>query len=147
MKHPSHQFHPSHGLTLIEVLISVAILATAIMSVFAIYSQCLVEIRRAKNRTLATNFTQMMMEMIVSSPYPPSAYHGFSTSEEPPADLPVKNDLHVWKTALQAFPTTAIGRIDVATEPYNYFVLVHLEYQDYGKTSVNTLSLHIARHF
>ena len=99
MKYSPHHVHSEHGLTLIEVLISVAILATAIMSVFVIYSQCLVEIRRAKNRTLATNFTQMMMEMIISSPYPPSVFHSFSTADEPPDDHPVKNDLNVWKTA------------------------------------------------
>lgn len=147
MKHPPHHAHAAHGLTLIEVLISLAILATAIMSVFAIYSQCLVEIRRAKNRTLATNFAQMMMEMIISSPSPPSAYHGFRTTDEPPGDHPVKNDLHVWKAALHAFPTSAIGSIEATTEPYTYAVLVRIEYQDYGKTSTNTLSLHILRHF
>ena len=147
MKHSPHQAQAEHGLTLIEVIISVAILATAIMSVFVIYSQCLVEIRRAKNRTLATNFTQMMMEMIISNPHPPSVYHGLSTADESSTDHPVKNDLNIWKAALHTFPTSAIGSIEVTIEPYTYAVLVHLEYQDYGKTSTNTLSLHIARHF
>lgn len=147
MKPGQHQSHTNHGLTLIEVLISVAILAATMMSVFVIYSQCLVEIRRAKNRTLATNFSQMMMEMIISSPYPPSVYHDLTTSEEPPADHPAKKDLEIWKTALQTFPTIAVGNIEVTTEPYTYVVLVNIEYHDYGKTSVNILSLHIARHF
>jgi len=132
---------------LIEVLISVAILATTIMSVFTIYSQCFVEIRRAKNRTLATNLTQMMMEMIIASPYAPSSYHGLSTTEELSSDNPAKMDLDVWKTALHTFPTSAVGAIDVTTEAYTYFVVVHIDYQDYGRISTNTLSLHLAKHY
>ena len=147
MEHPAYQGHNSRGMTLIEVLISAAILATAIMSVFTIYSQCFVEIRRAKHRTLATNLTQMMMEMILASPHAPSAYHGFSTTDEPSSDNPIKNDLDVWKTALHTFPTSAVGAIEVVTEAYTYVVTVRIRYQDYGKTSTNTLSLHIARHF
>ncbi|GAK60755.1 Tfp pilus assembly protein PilV [Candidatus Vecturithrix granuli] len=147
MKYPPCRLQHPQGLTLIEVLISVAILATTIMSVFTIYSQCFVEIRRAKNRTLATNLTQMMMEMIIASPYAPSVYHGLSTNEEPSPDNPVKNNLDAWKASLQTFPTSAIGVIDVTTETYTYLVVVHIDYQDYGRISTNTLSLHLAKHF
>lgn len=147
MRHPLCRLQHQQGLTLIEMLISVAILATTIMSVFTIYSQCFVEIRRAKNRTLATNLTQMMMETIIASPHVPLIYHGFSTTEEPSSDNPVKKDLDVWKTSLHTFPTSAVGAIDVTTEAYTYLVVVHIDYQDYGRISTNTLSLHLTKHF
>lgn len=147
MRHPLYRLQYQQGLTLIEMLISVAILATTIMSVFTIYSQCFVEIRRAKNRTLATNLTQMMMETIIDSPHVPLIYHGFSTTEEPSSDNPVKKDLDAWKTALHTFPTSAVGAIDVTTETYTYLVIVHIDYQDYGRISTNTLSLHLTKHF
>lgn len=147
MEHPPRRLHHPQGLTLIEVLISVAILATTIMSVFTIYSQCFVEIRRAKNRTLATNLTQMMMEMIIASPHVPSVYHGLSTNEAPSPDNPVKKDLETWKASLHTFPTSAVGDLDVSTEAYTYLVVVHITYQDYGRITTNTLSLHLAKQF
>ena len=138
------------GLTLIEVLISMAILATVIMTVFSIYTQCIVEIRRAKNRTLATNFARMMVEMIVSSPHAPSHYDGLSTAVTPPGDNPASHDLLTWKTALDAFPTAAAGTISASLEQYSHLVSVEIRYEDYGKTTANTLSIRIAsrsRHF
>ena len=133
------------GFTLIEVLISVAILAAAIMSVFTIYAQCIVEIRRAKNRTMATNSAQMMMEMIASSPYAVSNYHGLATTTDPPAENPAKNNLLAWKSALQTFPTSAIGTISVVDELYSHVVTVKISYDDYSKRTVNTLSLKIGK--
>ena len=147
MKHPPCRLHQPQGLTLIEVLISIAILAITIMSVFTIYSQCFVEIRRTKNRTLATNLTQMMMEMIIANPHAPSVYDGLSTTEAPSPDNPVKKDLETWKAALHTFPTSAVGVIDVTTETYTYLVVVQINYQDHGRISTNTLSLHLAKHF
>ncbi len=147
MKHLRYQFRNPQGFTLIEVLISVTILAATIMSVFTIYSQCFVEIRRAKNRTLATNLTQMMMEMIIASPYAPSAYHGLNTNETSSPDNPARGELESWKTALHTFPTPALGNIAVTTETYTYLVEVQITYQDYGRTNTQTLSLHLVKHF
>jgi prepilin-type N-terminal cleavage/methylation domain-containing protein len=136
---------PERGLTLIEVLVSVAILGTAIMSVFTIYTQCIVEIRRVKNRTIATNAAQMMIEMISSSPYAVSNYHGLTTATEPPVDNPVRNDLLAWKSALQTFPASAIGTISVVDELYSHLVTVEISYNDYGRKTTNTLSLKIGK--
>jgi type II secretion system protein I len=83
----------ARGFTLIEVLVAVAILAAAMMSVFAIYVHCTVELRRAKNRTLATNFAQQMMEMICAAPQLLAHYQGLTTAADPPVDNPVSADL------------------------------------------------------
>jgi prepilin-type N-terminal cleavage/methylation domain-containing protein len=139
------RLHTERGFTLIEVLISVAILAAAMMSVFTIYTQCIVEIRRAKNRTMATNAAQMMMEMIASSPHAVLSYHGLATTTDPPAGNPARNDLLVWKSALQAFPTSAIGTISVVDELYSNVVTVQVSYDAYGKNTTNTLSLKIRK--
>ena len=72
------------GFTLIEVLVAIAILAVAIVTVFGIYSYCMVEIRRAKLRTVATNCGQQMMEMICSTPHDISNYHDLTTDLIPP---------------------------------------------------------------
>jgi prepilin-type N-terminal cleavage/methylation domain-containing protein len=136
------------GFTLIEVLIAVAILTVAVMSVFMIYTQCTVEIRRAKNRTIATNYAQQMMEMISSTPYNIFYYHGLTTTSDPPADNPVRDDLLRWKAALQTFPTRATGIISVVADqesPHSIVVTVKITYDNYGREVTNTLSLKIAR--
>ncbi len=145
MKMDCKKISCERGLTLIEVLIAVAILATAMMSVFTIYSQCVVEIRRAKNRTLATQYTQMMLEMIISSPYNVSHYQGLSTSIAPPDDNPIREDMLKWAHALNTFPTIASGRISVVEESYSNLVTVALQYGNYGRNTTNILTLKVEK--
>ncbi len=146
----SRQMNAAGGFTLIELLISTVILSTAIMSMFSIYSHILVEIRQARNKTLATNLAQAMMEMIVSSPYDATRYHGLTTSLTPSDGNPVRHDLGVWKTQLDDFPTNAIGQISaIRTEtvcslnvcPDVVLVNVTITYDDYGGEANATLSM------
>ena len=143
----------SQGFTLIEVLISVAILAVAMMGMFAIYTQILVEIRRVKNRTLATHAAQTMMEMIVSSPYDASLYHGLTTASDPLVGNPVRPDILAWGLSLDTFPTSAVGTIStvddkkcfsiesqsLCTDIVNIDIEIH--YNDYGLERTSVLSL------
>lgn len=145
MKKDSQKVTCEQGLTLIEVLISVAILATAIMSVFTIYSQCMVEIRRAKNRTLATQYNQMMMEMIISSPHDVFHYNGLNTSSVPFEDNLVREDVLKWARTLNTFPTSASGKISVVEESYSNLVTVELQYGDYGRKTTNILTLKVEK--
>ena len=141
---------PSKGFTLIELLIATAILGTAVISMFAIYSHIIVEIRQARNKTLATNMAQAMLEMIVSSPYNATLYHGLTTTTNPPEDNPARHDLLVWKTRLEDFPTNAVGRISAIraetecsldTCPDIVRVDVTITYEDYGGETISSLSL------
>jgi len=122
-----------------------AILAGAIMTVFSIYTQSLVEIRRAKNRTIATNFAQMMMETIVSSPYDAPSYTGLSTACALPETHPLSNDLLAWKRALDTFPTSAEGMITVAPGQHSHVITIEVRYDDYRKTTRSTLALKIRK--
>ncbi|PIE32679.1 hypothetical protein CSA56_14420 [candidate division KSB3 bacterium] len=140
----------SRGFTLIELLISTAILGTAVISMCAVYSHIVIEIRQARNRTLATNMAQAMMEMIASSPYDATAYHSLTTVTNPPEDNPVRDDILVWKTRLEDFPTSAIGRISAIRKatvcsldscPGIVEVDVTITYEDYKGETINRLSL------
>ena len=133
------------GFTLIEVLVSVAILGTAIMSVFTIYAQSIVEIRRAKNRTIATHAAQTMMEMVVSSPHAISHYHGLTTTTLPPDENPVSDDLLAWQSLLHTFPTSASGTISVGEDLAVQIVTVNITYEDYGRTTTTTLTLKLEK--
>ena len=134
------------GFTLIEVLVAIAILAVAIVTVFGIYSYCLVEIRRAKLRTVATNRGQQMMEMICSTPHDISNYHDLTTVSIPPSSNPIRADFLTWKSALQtSFPTWAIGTISVVHEPYSKVVTVTIRYDNYGRETISTLSMKVAK--
>lgn len=133
------------GFTLIEALIASAILAAALMSVFAIMTRCTVELRRAKHRTIASNAAQAMIEMILSSPYLPTYYHALSTDTPPPDDNPVRADLLTWSAMLSAFPTHAVGAIRVAIEEYAYVATVDVSYGNYGRNAVSSLSVYIPK--
>jgi prepilin-type N-terminal cleavage/methylation domain-containing protein len=134
------------GFTLIEVLVAIAILAFAIMTVFSIYSYCMLEIRRAKNRTIATNYAQQMMEMICSTPHDISHYHDLTTASTPPLSNPVKADFLRWQSVLQlSFLSQAIGTISVVDEAYSRVVTVAIRYDNYGKEQTSTLSIKIAK--
>jgi type IV pilus modification protein PilV len=136
------------GFTLVEVLVAVAILGIAIMSVFTIYMQCVVEIRRAKNRTIAANCAQQMMEMIYSTPHALSYYQGLTTASNPPANNPVREDILRWKSALSIFPAEAIGTISVMDDPemfYSSMITVEVTYDNYGRKTTSTLSLKLAQ--
>ena len=137
------RLHSEQGLTLIEVIIAVAILAATVMSSFAVYSQCIVEIRRAKNKTIATNLAQMMMEMISSSPYPVASYHELTSAADPSPQNPAYHDLLVWKANVETFPTSAIGSISVEDDPSFHVVTIEIRYDDYGKTTTSILSLRL----
>ena len=144
---------PTRGFTLIEVLVAIAILATVFMTMFAIYTHTLIKVRRAKNRTLATNTAKMMMEMIISSPYDASIYHGLTTITTLSADHPVQADLLHWKATLETFPTMAVGIIsaldsrecvqDRCTDIVT--VNVAIRYQDYGGETTNALSVKLEK--
>jgi type II secretion system protein I len=134
------------GFTLIEVLISIAILAMVVMSVCSIYTHCTLEIKRAQNRTMASNFAQQMMEMICSSPHDLSAYDGLTTAAAPPSDNPARADLLRWQAALDTFPTEAVGTIAVQADPtiaYATAVTVQITYTNYGRETVSTLTLKV----
>ena len=133
------------GFTLIEVLVAVAILAVAIVTVFGIYSYCM-EIRRAKLRTVATNCGQQMMEMICSTPHDISSYHDLTTASIPPSNNPIRADFLLWRSALQtSFPTWVIGTISVVDEPYSKVVTVTIRYDNYGREMTSTLSMKVAK--
>ena len=136
------------GFTLIEVLVAVTILAFAIMSVFTIYTQCTLETRQAKNRTTATNCAQQMMEMICSTPYDIANYHGLTTASVPPTNNPVREDVLRWKSSLNALLTQAVGTISVRDDieiPYSRVVTVEIRYKNYGRQTISTLSMKIAK--
>jgi prepilin-type N-terminal cleavage/methylation domain-containing protein len=139
-KRARHRKDP-RGFTLVEVLLSVAILGTTIMTVFTIYAQSIVEIRRARNRTIATHAAQTMMEMIVSSPHAISNYHGLTTITAPPIENPVRDDLLDWQSMLHAFPTSASGAISVGEDLSGQIVTVTISYEDYSRTTTTTLAL------
>ena len=135
------------GLTLIEVLVAVVILAATTMTIFTIYNQSMVDLRRAKNRTFATQAAQTMLEMILSSPYPASAYHGLTTASDAPTGHPAAGDWHTWKTILAAFPTAATGTIAVQENRLTYgnLALVTIMYSDYGRDATRTFALVVAK--
>jgi prepilin-type N-terminal cleavage/methylation domain-containing protein len=134
------------GFTLIEFLVAIAILAVAIVTVFGIYSYCMVEIRRAKLRTVATNCGQQMMEMICSTPHDILNYHDLNTASIPPSSNPIRADFLTWKSVLQtSFPTWVIGTISVVHEPYSNVVTVTIRYDSYGREATSTLSMKIAK--
>ena len=141
------KLNANQGFTLIEVLIAIAILAVAVMGVFMVYTQCTAEIRRAKNRTTATNYAQQMMEMVASTPYDILNYHGLTTLTDPPTDNPVRADLLRWKANLQTFLTNAVGTIAVVKDQaisHAILVTVTITYENYGRKATSTLSLKIA---
>lgn len=143
----------SQGFTLIEVLISVVILTIAMMGMFAIYTQILVEIRRAKNRTVATHMAQTMMEMVASSPYDASLYHGLTTASDPPAGNPVRSDILAWGLSLDTFPTSAVGNISAIDDKKCFSIEsqslcidivnidIEIHYNNYGLERTSVLSL------
>ena len=136
-----------HGFTLLEVLVAIAILAVTMMGVLTIYTQCTLEIRRAKHRTMATHYVQDMLEMIRSSPFDPRNYHELTTASAPPEDNPVRTDLLRWASALQRFPAQATGNISVVHDPetpYTMRVTVTLTYDNYGKESTTIVSVKMA---
>ena len=141
------KLNTNQGFTLIEVIVAVAILAVAVMGVFMVYSQCTVEIRRARNRTMATNYAQQMMEMIASTPSDILNYHGLTTMTDPPTDNPVRADLLRWKANLQPWLTNAVGTIVVVKDQaisHAILVTVTITDENYGRRATSTLSLKIA---
>ena len=134
------------GFTLLEVIISVAILAIAMMGVFTVYSQCTTEIRRAQYRTLVTACGQQMLDMIASTPHNIFVYHDFSTDSSPPDDSPVWSDLSVWQSRIHTLPTQAAGTISVVNDPdipHTTRVTVRITYDNYGRSAATTISMHV----
>ena len=70
------------GFTLIEVLVAITILAVVVLSMFEVYLHAIREIRRAKNRTVATNANQMILDRIATTPFDARRYHNASTASE-----------------------------------------------------------------
>ncbi len=132
-----------HGFTLIEVIIAVAILMVAMTAVFAIYSWCTAEVRRARQRTLVMLCAQRMLEMIGSSPQPIRTYDGFSTTTPPVAENPVGADLQRWQTCIHELSRPATGRIVVLDDPdlpYSILVRISIQYDNYGRDTTLSVS-------
>ena len=131
------------GFTLIETMVAVAILMTAMAAVFTIYSWCTVEVRRARLRTLAALCAQHMMEKIASTPQDVWDYDGFSSSAPPSAENPVKADLQSWQACILELPRPARGRIAVLDDPdtpYSNLVRVSIRYDNYERDTTLMVS-------
>ena len=131
------------GFTLIEVMIAVAILMMAMAAVFAMYSWCTVEVRRARQRTLVTLCAQQILELIASTPQDVWAYEGFSTSAQPLEENPVNADLRRWQTCILELPRPATGRIAVLNDAdtlYSILVQVSIHYDNYGRDTTLMVS-------
>lgn len=138
--------HHNQGLTLIEVLVGIAILALAMLGVFSIYTHCMVELKRAQNRTLASDCAQQMLEQILSMPSNVFAYHGLSTTSTPPADLLVRDDLLRWAATLERVLPQSIGTIMVTDDPetpYAARVTVAISYLNHGRPASMTVVMKV----
>jgi len=144
------------GFTLIEVLVAISILAVVVLSMFAIYLHAIREIRRAKNRTFATNATQMILDRIATTPFDARRYHDASTaSDAATLDQQIKNDIIDWAAMLRQFPTQAVGTITVRIEPRCLgdvtppfcpnvlIVIAAIRYQDHGRERTQLASLYV----
>lgn len=135
--------HKHQGFTLIEVVIAVAILMTAMTAVFTIYSWCTAEVRRARQRTHVTLCAQRMLEMIASAPQHVLAYDGFSTTALPAAGNPVAGDLRTWQACVRELSRSATGQITVSDDPetpYATLVQVSIQYDNYGRETTLSIS-------
>ncbi len=135
--------HRQQGLTLIEMMIAVAILLTAMASVFTIYSWCTVEVRRARQRTLVALCAQQMMEKIASTPQDVWDYDGLSTGTSSSAENPVNADLQRWQACILELPRPATGRITVLDDPdtpYSNLVQTSIQYDNYGRDTTLMVS-------
>lgn len=155
-----HNINSSNaGFTLIEVLVCVAILASVVMSMFAVYTHLTVEIRRSRNRSTAAKAAQLVLESIIAAPYDARVYHGLSSAEEPPSDSPVSAEVLAWKNILATFPVETAVQVTVQEEdvlfcadleeespvlcPTILQITVEIRYQDHGREAVQELSLTI----
>ena len=156
--HSSINFRSNKGFTLLEVLVCVAILASIIMSMFAVYTHLTLEIRRSRNRTIATQAAQMIMETVIASPYDARVFHNLSSSVEPPSDSPVLADVLAWRNTLASFPIAMGAQVrveevnapfchdpddeeELALCPRQLQVTVEIHYQDHGREATQELSL------
>ena len=144
------------GFTLIEVLVAITILAVVVLSMFAIYLHAIREIRRAKNRTFATNANQMILDRIVMTPFDARRYHEASTTSDINSlDQNIRNDIFDWAAMLKQFPVRAVGTITVRVEdrclleltppycPKVLIVVAAIRYQDYGRERTQIASLYV----
>ncbi len=143
------------GFTLLEVLVAITILAVVILSMFAIYLHAMREIRRAKNRTFATNANQMMLDRIATTPFDARRYHGATTADLEHLDERIKGDIADWAAMLQDFPTSAVGAITIRVEdrclldltpplcPKVVIVIATIRYQDHGRERTQVASLYV----
>ena len=143
------------GFTLIEVLVAITILAVVVLSMFAIYLHAIREIRRAKNRTFATNANQMILDRIVTTPFDARRYHGASTADVEHLDERIRGDLADWAAILRQFPTQAVGTITTRVEdrcvskltpplcPKVIVVIAAIRYQDVGRERAQIASLYV----
>ena len=143
------------GFTLIEVLAAITILAVVVLSMFATYLHAIREIRRAKNRTYATNANQMILDRILTTPFDARRYHGATTTKIDTLDASIKGDMTDWAAMLRQFPTQAVGEITARAEdrcvleltpplcPKVILVIAAIRYQDYGRERRQIASLYI----
>ena len=156
--HKRRIINDSHaGFTLIEVLVCVAILAGVVMTMFGVLTHLTIEIRRSRNRSIATQAAQMVMETIVAAPYDARVFHGLTSEETPPSDSLVSTDVLGWKNTLTAFPIKTVAQVaveetpfcvDIETEEESFAlcpellqVTVEIHYQDHGREATQKLSL------
>jgi prepilin-type N-terminal cleavage/methylation domain-containing protein len=139
---------PDGGFTLIEVLIAITILATSIISMFAIYTHCILELRRARNRTIATNCAQQMLDMVLSLPDDVFGWNGVRTTAEALNNPLIRADVQAWQAALQTMLPGAGGELAVADDSdYTTRVSVTINYWNYKRFMKTTLSVNIPRSF
>lgn len=139
-----------HGFTLLEVLIAISILGTAILSVFTIYTHCSLELQRARNRTIATQCAQQMIEFICSTPHDVTVYHGLQTTAVLAANHPARADLLAWQATLQHVLPDAVGTVTVGDDPdlpYTTRITVSINYANYRRPTTTTLVLKRPRSF
>ncbi|MCP4405424.1 MAG: prepilin-type N-terminal cleavage/methylation domain-containing protein [bacterium] len=151
------KFRPSAGFTLIEVLVCVAILASVIMTMFAVFTHLNLEIRRSRNRTLATQAAQMVLETIIASPHDAREYHGLTSETLPPPDSPVQTEILAWRNSFATFPVKTAAHVTVGEAPFCAAleteekslvlcrkllqVTVEIRYQNHGREAVQELSV------
>lgn len=129
------------------------------MSMFAAYTHFTIENRRSRNRTMAAQAAQMVLESIIASPYDTRMFHGLNSEEEPPEDSPVKGELLAWRNTFADFPVNTAAQVkveDIKAPFCNEFgseetelvlcpdflrVTVEIHYHDHGREAMQELSL------
>ncbi|MEK7286206.1 MAG: prepilin-type N-terminal cleavage/methylation domain-containing protein [Nitrospirota bacterium] len=107
------------GFTLIEVMISVALLALGILAISSGTMTVLTHNRRSADNMRAIAAAENMIEMIRSDSNQINTYNGFNTGNEPivnPVAMAAKN-FNIWQTQVKAISPGAFGTIVIGVAP------------------------------